>query len=349
MKSVILIVCVMAISLGSAAMAVTIETVPVGDLGNVGEVSGNGINVPYRTCGAVNYRYNIGKYEVTNTEYAEFLNAVADVGDANGLYNTGMGGGWNDIGGISRTGLGTGGAPWVYSPRVNRGNRPVNYVSVYDMFRFANWLTNGQPSGPQGNGTTEMGSYTLTGPTSAASLPDHAALAAGTTTKWLLTSEDEWYKAAYYKGGGTNAGYWDYPTQSDTAPTAESPAGTDSINGSANYYDGGYVDATYYSTEVGAYDDKPSDSPYGTFDQGGNFWESNDTIIILNNVSGNGVRGSSYGEFDLANMRSSNRGWLLPTVDNQHIGFRVAEVPEPATMAILMLGGIGILSRRRKQ
>ena len=24
------------------------------------------------------------------------------------------------------------------------------------------------------------------------------------------STEDQWYKAAYYKGGSTNAGYWDY-------------------------------------------------------------------------------------------------------------------------------------------
>ena len=71
---------------------------------------------------------------------------------------------------------------------------------------------------------------------------------------FFLPSEDEWYKAAYYKGGGTNAGYWDYPTQSDTAPTAELPVGTDMVNGSANYYyDYTYLDTTYYTTEVGAY------------------------------------------------------------------------------------------------
>jgi autotransporter-associated beta strand protein len=37
---------------------------------------------------------------------------------------------------------------------------------------------------------------------------------------YRLPTEDEWYKAAYYKGGGTNAGYWSYGTQSDTPPTA---------------------------------------------------------------------------------------------------------------------------------
>ena len=81
----------------------------------------------------------------------------------------------------------------------------------------------------------------------------------------FLPSEDEWYKAAYYKGGGTNAGYWDYPTQSDNAPAAEAPPGTNTTNGSANY---GW--AVGDLTDVGAYTYKPSDSAYDTLDQGGN-------------------------------------------------------------------------------
>jgi hypothetical protein len=39
--------------------------------------------------GAVSYSYQISKYEVTNTQYAEFLNAVA-VGFNYGLYNPQM-------------------------------------------------------------------------------------------------------------------------------------------------------------------------------------------------------------------------------------------------------------------
>jgi hypothetical protein len=38
---------------------------------------------------------------------------------------------------------------------------PVNYVSFYDALRFANWLHNGQPTGAQGNATTEGGAYTI--------------------------------------------------------------------------------------------------------------------------------------------------------------------------------------------
>ena len=37
-------------------------------------------------------------------------------------------------------------------------------------------------------------------------------------TYWIPT-ENEWYKAAYYKSGGTNAGYWTYTTKSNTAPS----------------------------------------------------------------------------------------------------------------------------------
>jgi len=331
MKKLFKTVCVVAVvaSLSSAASAVTIDTVPVGNVGNSADGSG---------YGAVVYQYNIGKYEVTNAQYAEFLNAVADA-DPNGLYNTDMDGGWNDIGGITRDGSD---GDYTYTVRTGRGNRPVNYVSWYDTLRFANWLTNGQPSEPQGNGTTEMGSYTLTGATSVNLLPDHAALAGGATAKWLLTSEDEWYKAAYYKGGGTDAGYWDYSTQSDTAPTAELPEGTDLVNGSANYWDGGYLDTTDYTTEVGAYTDKPSDSPYGTFDQGGNVWEWNEALIGSNN----GMRGGSFGNDDYY-VHASIQYNYYPAFEGRNIGFRVASVPEPVTMAILALGGLTLLRRRK--
>jgi len=314
-------------------MAVEIETVPVGNVGNIADTYGAGY-------GAVDYEYNIGKYEVTNAQYTEFLNAVATVGDPNGLYNTDMGSGWHDTGGITRSGSA---GSYTYAVRTNRGDRPVSYVSWYDALRFCNWLTNGQPSGPQGNGTTETGSYTITGPT-AVILPDHTALAAGMITKWLLTSEDEWYKAAYYRGEGTNAGYWDYPTQSDTAPTAELPAGTDMTNGSANYWNGGHLDTTYYTTEVGAYDAKPSDSAYDTFDQGGNVWEWNEA---LSGPYGGVLRGGAF-NYPVVTLLASARRSSSPTREDGTIGFRVVQVPEPATLSLLTLGGLALVRRRKR-
>ena len=63
---------------------VTIDWTLVGDPGNACDTQSQGC------FGAVGYAYNIGTYEVTNAQYAEFLNAKA-ASDPLGLYNTNMG------------------------------------------------------------------------------------------------------------------------------------------------------------------------------------------------------------------------------------------------------------------
>ena len=49
-----------------------------------------------------------------------------------------------------------------------------------------------------------------------------------------MTSEDEWYKAAYYdpNKNGVGPGYWLYPTKSDTAPGQNM---NDASSNNANY------------------------------------------------------------------------------------------------------------------
>ena len=57
------------------ALAVTIETVPVGNPGNA--VDTEVMIIDGSTgYGRVDYAYNIGKYEVTAGQYTEFLNAA---------------------------------------------------------------------------------------------------------------------------------------------------------------------------------------------------------------------------------------------------------------------------------
>lgn len=317
-----------------ATPAVVIETVPVGDPNNTADTEF--MNDGTTGYGRVDYRYRIGKYEVTNAQYCEFLNAVADA-DPNGLYNERMGGGWNDMGGISR--IGDAGS-YTYSVRTNRGDRPVNYVSWYDTLRFANWLHNGQFTGAQDDSTTEDGAYDMSLGSSVVRKPG---------AQVFLPSEDEWYKVAYYKGGGTNAGYWDYPTQSDVWPNAEAPAGTDMTNGSANYRFGEYVDRTYYTTEVGAYTAKPSDSAYGTYDQGGNLREWNEADIF-GNGSYRGLRGGCF-ESSYISVRARYRGDNYPTDESAGRGFRVASIPEPGSITLLLFAALGLLAcgwRRRR-
>jgi formylglycine-generating enzyme required for sulfatase activity len=326
-------VCTCALS----ASAVNIDTVPVGNPGNAGELSGEGAGGygPDRICGAVNYAYNIGKYEVTTGQYAEFLNNVAAT-DTYGLYNTGM---WSSSYGCKIQRSGSSGS-YTYSVASDWVNRPVNYVSYWDSCRFANWLHNSQPTGPQGAGTTETGAYTLNGYNGS----DGREIQRNPGWNWAVTSEDEWYKAAYHKNDGASGNYFDYPTSNDAVPS------NDLINpdpgNNANFYQNGYtIGSPYWRTEVGEFEN--SDSPYGTFDQGGNVWEWNESVVDEGSGwSYRGVRGGSfYSSGD--NLHASHRYGDYPTGEGHGLGFRVSEVPEPGTIVMLSLAGVGILRRKR--
>ncbi len=228
---------------------ISISVMPVGDIGNAADGS---------LYGAVGYKYNIGTYDVTLTQYTAFLNAVAAT-DPNNLYNPNMATDPN-VAGISR--IGSSGS-YTYA-LIGSGQRPVTYVSFYDAFRFCNWLTNGQ-----GSGGTETGVYTLLGSTSVAATPtDHSALVGAGTTKYFIPTRNEWYKAAYYKGGNSNAGYWGYPFKSDSAPLpSPPPGGSNSANYGAALTGGNFNLNQNYLSDVGAY--TTSSSPYGLFDMGG--------------------------------------------------------------------------------
>jgi hypothetical protein len=181
------------LALGGQAQAISVDWVTVGDPGNAADVTG---------FGSVADTYLIGKYEVTNAEYAEFLNAVA-YDDANDLYNSSMG----DPSGVGHGGIRRSGSAgsYSYSTIAGRDSMPVNHVSFYDALRFANWLHNGQPIGLQGASTTEDGAYTMI-------VEDYLSgivIVRNPGATVFLPSEDEWYKAAYYDALSTS--YFDYP------------------------------------------------------------------------------------------------------------------------------------------
>jgi sulfatase modifying factor 1 len=300
----------------------SLEMVTVGNPGNAPDTR-------YATpgYGSVNYTYQVGKYEVTAGQYTEFLNAVADA-DTYGLYNTNMADPAHPYFGSNIQRGGSSGS-YNYSVASAYANRPVNYVSYWDACRFANWLHNNQPTGAQGAGTTETGAYTLT-----SDGMNNNTIVRNTNWKWAVTSEDEWYKAAYYKGGGTNAGYWDYATSSDTAPGQDM---SDVSGNNANCYTAPYdypIDSGKYMTLVGEFQD--SDSPYGTFDQGGNVWEWNESVLY---DSSRGLRGGSFNYYS-NHLHASTRDYYYPTRESCDVGFRVAHVPEPGAAVLFALGGL---------
>lgn len=318
------------------AHLVTIETVTVGDAGNAGDT--RPLTGGY---GSVADVFAIGKYEVTIGQYTAFLNSAAAVTSDSyivDLWNANMTSDLN-IAGISRSGAGTLASPYSYSV-IGSGNRPIAYVSWFDAARFANWMNNGATNGA----STETGAYTLNGATT-------GIITKNANATWWIPGENEWYKAAYYKGGGTNAGYWLYPTQSDTAPgntigSATNQANYLGVNFSVTQ-SSSYSSTQNYLTEAGAFIN--SASAYGTFDQGGNVLEWTDAV----DGSYRGRRGGSWNNsYDTMDSLYASRA--APTQEANNLGFRLASVPEPVpepgtwVAAALLAGGAAFAGWRKR-
>jgi formylglycine-generating enzyme len=297
---------VTALSAPSALGQITISTVPIGNPGNAPD--------PATGRGSVAYTYNIGSTEVTNAQFASFLNAVAAT-DTHGLYTQD---GFFSPATIIRSGSS---GSFTYQPAAGIENHPVGWVPFYNATRFANWLHNGQPTGPQDASTTEDGAYTLT--------PDGMmsnSITRNASWQWAIASENEWYKAAFHQPaalGGDIDDYWLYPTSGNTVSTAQ-----------ANY-----DSAIGTTTPVGSY----AANFYGTFDMGGNVWEWTDTI---DPVWGRGIPGRAFG-FGANFMSATGLIADDPGTYASVYGFRVTQVPAPASALLVAIGGAMAARRRR--
>ena len=327
---------------GSIASAEAIQWVTVGDPNNAADTTNRG---------AVSDSFQIMKYEFTNQQYTNFLNSVdADGDNPNSVYNENMG---LDIrGGISFTSGAASGRK--YAVKSNMGDKPVNYVSWFDAARVSNWLMNGAGS----SSNTEDGAYTLVGGQTTGTAP-----ARNNGATFYIPTEDQWYKAAYYKGGSTSAGYWDYATRSDTAPTAVTAdttgigsASTGTIGSGtgnfANYLDdANWNDRGGNVTTVGT---NGVSSAYGAFDMNGNITEWNDLTGLVAG-SRRGLRGGFWGSFSESSLVSSFNQDTPASDESDVYGFRLASpvaVPEPSTYAMalagLACGGYSVFRRRKR-
>ncbi|PHX99638.1 MAG: hypothetical protein CK530_12015 [Planctomycetaceae bacterium] len=280
-------------------------------VGNVGNAADAGSSYP--GYGAVPYFYQIGAYDVTGSQYTAFLNAVGSA-DNFTLYNSSMGtdplgDGVAQISKSGRYGSST------YAVLNNTGERPITNVSWFDIARFANWMSNGQPSGNQTSTTTENGAYNVNGATTGSAVAKNATNPnTGSAPTYRIPRENEWYKAAYYSpnyGGAGVGGYYTFATQSNSTP------GT-TIGGSANQAN--YNDVIGRATDVGSF--SGSGSFYGTFDQSGNVFQWNDLDGTGDGPS-RGVRGGDwYG--DSFYVSSSFRYGYDPSLEIGNVGFRLA-------------------------
>jgi formylglycine-generating enzyme required for sulfatase activity len=200
------------------------------------------------------------------------------------------------------------------------GSQPTASASWYEAAKFANWLT---------TGNAYSGAYQFDG-SGVLTAVDRDAAVSTYGTVYVLPTEDEWYKAAYLKSDGS--AYTLYAT-GDPVPTAG-------------------VGGENYNNAIGSVWDVGSGvaENNGTYDMNGNVWEwiesAGDGDL---NVMGERrvYRGAAadHGEIDL---RSTVRFRREPTVESLDFGFRVAAIPEPSSLGLMVLvGGFGWIARRK--
>ena len=214
-------------------------------------------------------------------------------------------------------------------------NKPATRVSWFEAAEFVNWLNTSKGATPAYK-FDDQGDFQLWEAGDNGFNPDNRFR--NTEASYFLPSADEWYKAAFYDP--VTDVWFDFPNGSDTAPI---PTAGGTEPGTAVYNLGGPADIM-----LGG-----GPSPFGTVAQAGNVWEWDETAVDLVNDDPNenrGFRGSAWLTItrEPISLSSSFRhSFLLPIGSSADVGFRVASIPEPCTLTIIVLGMSAMLISRR--
>lgn len=210
-----------------------IDFVTVGNPGNASSSVGKG---------SVPYTYEISKYEITNTEYCQFLNAVARESDPHCLFSSLMQ--EHFFGGIERKR-----SDGHFSYRCKSGYEctPVVGLTWMSAVRFVNWLhynaRNIEQDAPVSQFFNQTEGDDLHGAYDTRSIPQRR----NPNALYWLPNEDEWLKAAFFTG--------------DTWNEALFPLGSNCYGAKGWAYPFPHIKPVGKSV---------SPSHYGTFDQQGN-------------------------------------------------------------------------------
>lgn len=244
--------------------------------------------------GAVNYGYRISQTEISIDQYA-----ASGIGSAGGG-NVGY---------------------WVAAG----SNAPVVDITWHDAARYCNWLT---------SGNANVGAYVVDGANKVTAITAHSGSAMDSLVTaygevYVLPSEDEWYKAAYYTGSG----YSKYANGSN-------------LNG--DIVQGG--EAMFNTNTVWAVGSGLPEQN-GTVNMMGNVWEWQEDGFSNAFPTYAALRGGSFATSEVS-LRSESRGFQQYEANDFRVGFRVTAIPEPGTISLMSLSTMGLFAtrtiRRRK-
>ena len=316
----VLVTTAQADSFGTGGNQFTLDFVPISGSSNPTTAQANDASRGLDGFGIVAYDYRMGKYEVTNDQWNKFVAAY---------------------------GIPTGAPLYAYDNNFG-GHRsyttdvPTNAVSWYEAAQFVNWLntSTGRQPAYKFTGTQGTNNYTFSVWASSDSGYNANNPYRNSNAFYFLPTEDEWFKAAYWNGSAIQ----DYATKpGDTLHQGDGTSGT-----GWNYEDDGYVFDPYGPWGVGS----GSEELNGTYDMMGNNWEwaespSSDPSYAT--YSPRGLRGGVW-SYNSSVLAASSGSGSNPHGESYDKGFRVASVPEPAS--ILVWFGLGVASlallRRRR-
>ena len=299
---------------GSGANAFTMDFVTIGNLGNQSDY--RWVELGYDrigTPGSVSYRYNIGKYEISRDQIVK-ANASGGLG----------------ITLFDMTLYGYGG---------NGVNRPATGISWLEAARYVNWLNSSK--GYQAAYKFVNGVFSIWSPEDVGYDPNN--MVRNSNAKFVIPSQNEWYKSAYGSPDGT---WYIYPTGSDNIPrgTSGGTSPNTAVYGSPTW--GGRTGPADITNAGGL-------SAWGTMAQGGNVQEWMDSAYggesdWNRRMMGGGSWNLGYAGFYGDILNGSSIGDADRWSDGETFGFRVAMIPAPSSLSLLVLGG-GVVALRRRR
>ncbi|MFA6043671.1 MAG: SUMF1/EgtB/PvdO family nonheme iron enzyme [Phycisphaerales bacterium] len=323
-----------------------IQFVTVGSPGNA-PWTGGGLYTNHR--GVVDYSYRIGKFEVTTSQWVEFMNAVFDRPASDRVLFVVHPAVW---GAQSTTPNTPGGERWTASG--TNAMLPVGGIDWRTCAIYCNWLCNGKSTDRSAflSGAYDVSTF---GYLNNGSLFTDQLTHSPGAQYWIPTT-DEWLKAAHYdpnRYGTGQGGWWANANRSDTPPVYGPPGVL--VNGqpsAANSdWDGfSFPGRNPFAVPLGAYN---VTSAFGLYDTAGGTseWTEGYTGFAGEPYPRDRLYdGSHWDDGAQGADMASSLGGNFPTYPGISLGLRIASaIPVPGPILGVAVASLWRLAARPRR